>query len=630
MKTRSCGAVPLDGAHDAQRIALGNAACMHQRRGRGATARGSLRRSICAWGCAAITLCAAPSTSPAADVEGVQLATNALVLPRGGVLMVPLTADLPGMRWPDELGIELADGRSITGHVGWMYRKPPPNTARWTSEAGVLTIRPIRTRDDSAAVPFDDPLVGPWLLADLPLDATGPVTLGARTVPATWIDLPAALPRLNLGRQDQRAGAATDAIVTSARAWPDPGEPMAWWRAVLLADRLGVDPPPAPAASEVEFLAALHFEQMWRIALNDLAGVSRGVAAQCRDQLTSTCRDGDVEFAAWVTDAGDIGRLLTQLLSSRLTAEQLAATALVWSDAQEVVLMWPERSAGGRIALAIANISPASTVARVQWSVPGDIPVAVTLAGGDVTRVEVDRPPPPRHSMLLGGLSDDPQARPLEVLIDDHRDVLDLGARWRVVRPPAAAMGPLHPELTLDDVRDRRLGRTAPARITGAELRHVDGHWELFAECKRPENAEAGRALPPVLREMSDLRGCEALTVLLRDPESSMDEPRRGHVVTIPEEGRVRVYVGDDSVDLVVTRRSHEDRWLVSIVLPSAWVAPGFEPTTGIALMRTHGDGDGVETSPLPCLPWRIEPAFAEFDLSQWDTINRIPERRPL
>ena len=65
-------------------------------------------------------LCAAAaSAEPAA---GIRPAVDRAIAPAGGVLMVPLTAQRPGDRWPAAIEVALADGRTVRGSVAWMTR----------------------------------------------------------------------------------------------------------------------------------------------------------------------------------------------------------------------------------------------------------------------------------------------------------------------------------------------------------------------------------------------------------------------------------------------------------------------------------------------------------------------------
>src|SRR5262245_11732706 len=53
---------------------------------------------------------------------------------RGGVLMLPLTADRAGDHWPATLSISLADRQKIDGQVAWITAAPlnDTKTRRWT------------------------------------------------------------------------------------------------------------------------------------------------------------------------------------------------------------------------------------------------------------------------------------------------------------------------------------------------------------------------------------------------------------------------------------------------------------------------------------------------------------------
>ncbi len=69
---------------------------------------------------------------------------------RGGVLMVPLTADRQGDGWPGEMVLTLDDGREIRGLVVWLEPMLPAIRRRWTDDPRGLAVRAIRPTDDSS------------------------------------------------------------------------------------------------------------------------------------------------------------------------------------------------------------------------------------------------------------------------------------------------------------------------------------------------------------------------------------------------------------------------------------------------------------------------------------------------
>ena len=70
----------------------------------------------------------------------------------------------------------------------------------------------------------------------------------------------------------------------------------------------------------------------------------------------------------------------------------------------------------------------------------------------------------------------------------------------------------------------------------------------------------------------------------------------------------------------------NEQGWKLRIELPEAWVN---NETLSFAIARTHGDSTHIETTPLPCLPWRIDPESIEINLGNWGQVKKFPVQLP-
>ena len=202
---------------------------------------------------------------------------------RGGVLMVPLSAEQPGDAWPPTLLVKLDDGRTIEGVVAWVHPSPPRDPRRWTDDPRGLAVRRIEPGDDTTgrvnATPF--------LLAVLPLDARGPMRLGSQILHPRWHD-----PARRAPGEVMRLVAAPDR--------PDPDSPFEFWRWVLLAERLHKSPPSSDGFGEVGALVAEHYAGLWRLALTRLDRRDADLAARCLALLTWISADGPEPCAVWV------------------------------------------------------------------------------------------------------------------------------------------------------------------------------------------------------------------------------------------------------------------------------------------------------------------------------------------
>lgn len=519
---------------------------------------------------------------------------------RGGVLMLPLTAERHGNDWPATMRLTFADGRRVEGLVAWLT--PEPAVPRsWTAEPAAARVRAIEPDDDTAASAPAPGTGAAYLLARLPANGLGEIRFGGgQRLRPIWIEAPPAAPRRGA------AGVALDAIASDDR--PDPHSPFTQWRWALLADRLGLDPPPPERFGDgVGCLVAEHDAALWRAGLARLESQSPGVASACRDLLTATCRDGDRAIAAWVADPRRTGALLSLLLARDGEGPELVDAALRWADEQETFLVWPEPGDDRRVTVAFANPSLEPGVATLAWDRGGEIPIAVELPAGRVTRVALERPP--ADDGAGGGAGASPAATPpiTQVLIVEIAGRSRQLAFYRpllTAAPPGVFFPPLQPPITLLQTQTGRPAPIVPERATLAHLRRREGRWEIFLECRRPVPTDGQR-------RPGDDRA-EAITLLL----GLEGAPGRAVALTVPEQGSWELSRGVDDGTLEVHRRSGADRWLCRVVLPDAWI-PGVGPLL-VGMRRSHGDNDAFETGPYQSLPWRDEPGRAAIELGRW------------
>lgn len=579
-----------------------------------------------------------PPNGFAAPVRGISTQATSPVVPvtpEGGVLMLPLIAERPGDSWPRTLPLVLEDGREITGHVAWIAPAPRRDDAQWTDSPLGLSVRAIRPddrtsagrspRQDSAPAGTVRSRAGmPLLLAELPPDAAGSIRLLNQTLHPRWLSAAGADEKS--GRKPAADSDASDMLQRErALDRPDPDHPLEYWRWTLLADRKGKRPPPPDHLDdESRRLTALHTAQLWQVALNRVREHSRGVADHLRDLLTRVCTDGDVPFAAWIADPAAVNALLNILLDEKLNGPALVDRALEWADDHERPMVWLESATEQYARLAIVNPSFRPTVARLRWDDPDDVPIAVELPAGRLTRVRFER-----QAFDAVGSGDTQQAaapEPEVLLIDvDERTLtLVLDVPVHPVVPPGVYLPPLSPTLTLASVQQGRPPVLSEQYATTAQVRRLQGRWEVFVECRRPETGVRGDRQSDgrdgrLLEEAHEGEQVEHVAVFIGENERD-GEARI--ILIVPEHGEYQLARGSDHRALRVHRRSYDDRWHCRIVLPDAWLDTERGETTHLGVVRSFAD-NAAATTPMPAVPWRLEPGRLSFDRSNWDDVPR-------
>ena len=544
--------------------------------------------------------------------------------PRGGVLMVKLASTGATAGWPSTVPVVLNEHgteRELQGTLAWLSPAPAPHSRPWSWDGADMTVRPVNPNDDIAQVPRTDMVSGVYMLLELPMDASGVLLVGGRTYTPRWLHLPDALPNFSVG-STRRPTERLQAINAPNR--PVAHSPFTWWRWVLLANRLGALPPQAPAGNDAERLVAEHIAQLWTIGFSRLAGHSRGVAARCRDLLTETCRDGDVEFATWIARPRSVLNLLGILMASD-TSDILVDSALAWADRHIPEVVWVEQGFGTQVQLAIANPDPRPRLVEFLWSGRESVALGDELAPNEVTRITLDRPQDHLVSTLYPGLVDG-DVSSLNLMIRNNVLTLPFGPGTVPVRPPGALLGPFRSTMTLNELRSQLPDQVPVARSTYAQLRRMNGRWELFLECFRPTTRTRTQPVSDLIRSLNELRGTEAVSILIG--QSDNDRVPARHIMCIPERQQPVVLVGPRDEPPEVHRESYADRWLVRFVIPDHWI-PDDGSSLHLALIRTHGDGNGFETAPNACVPWRMDPDMVQINLEEWEQGGPRLKRKP-
>ena len=555
------------------------------------------------------------TASVSADpVRGIRSAVIEPIAIRGGVLMVPLTAQRPGDGWPERLTLTLADQRRVEGEVVWVHPIPVPMRRHWTEDPRRLGVRRIQ--------PTDDTSVGeggaPYLLAHMPSDGQGVLRLRRQTLRPQWHDPPV---RAGLmGATSAHRGALA---LAEAADRPDPHSPFEYWRWVMLAHRLEMSAPSPLAYGEIGSMVAQHYADLWQLGLSRLGTLSPGVVDACRDLLTQTCRDHDQSFAVWVADPTELNSLLGLLLDLRSSDRRVMQSALAWADATDLRLVWPQGADRDRVTVAIANPTFDPVVAQFTWRGADHLTVATRLEPAVLTRVHVDRPisPPPKPAVRTPLNTPESIHETLLVEINGRAIEITLRRGALMARPPGVLFAPLRAPLTLAEAQAHKQLAVPPDRSTLVQLRRLNRRWEIFLECRRP-TPPASEADLAACADFHDTRGIEAVTLLI-GPENPDGGPTV--VLTVPELGWRRLFVGSNDGTLQIHRRSYADRWYCRLVMPERWMAGRMLGRVELGFVRTHGDSDAVEAGPNTTVPWQLDPGRVAVDISSWADVPLDP-----
>ncbi len=530
--------------------------------------------------------------------------------------MVPLTAQRPGDGWPGRLTLILADRRRLEGAVVWVHALPVPMRRHWTEDPRRLGVRRIEPTDDTSGGEGG----APYLFARMPSDGRGVVRLRGQTLRPRWHD-PPVLTGL-MGATSARRGALA---LAEAADRPDPRSPFEYWRWVMLAHRWELSAPSPLEYGEIGSMVAQHYADLWQLALSRLGSLSPGVANACRDLLTQTCRDHDQSFAVWVADPTQLNILLWLLLDFTSSDRRVMQSALAWADATDLRLVWPQSADRDRVTVAIANPRFEPVVARFTWMGADQPAVATRLEPAVLTRVHVDRPisPPlePTRRTPLNTLESIHETLLVEI---NGRAIQVTSRRGALIaRPPGVLFAPLRAPLTLAEAQTHQQLAVPPDRSTLVQLRRRNRRWEIFFDCRRP-TPPASEADLAACADFRDTRGIEAVTLLI-GPEKPDGGPTI--VLTVPELGWRRLFVGSNDGTLQIHRRSYADRWYCRLVMPERWMAGRTPGRVELGFVRTHGDSDAVEAGPNTTVPWQLDPGRVAVDISSWADVPLEPIR---
>jgi len=533
------------------------------------------------------------STGTVEDRSPVRSQLTTPIGPRGGVMMMPLTHQRGQSIAADEIEVRNHLGDTVAFQLVWIGPSVSPDPAHWTSDPrGVVAV----STPDSARV---DASAQAYVLVHVPVSAQGPWWLNDQQLQPQWRDLPP---------QDDLARGGT---LTRERSLtrPDPESPFDYWRWVLLADQMGVEPPELEDFSISEQLVASYHTNLWMIGLARIEREAPATAARLKQILTRICTDGDHAFAAWPANPGELHRLLSGLLDESRSDQAIAAEAAAWATLHERPVMWIEQVTPSAVAFAVVNPAQDVVVARFSWLHEDDeIPLAMELPAGRVTRITMDRV----NEDLLATQTE----RVVRVQVDDWYEDYPIGAMHMSVRPPGLVFPPLQSALTLEQLQTGQSPAVRGTHATLVQVRKLGGRWEVFFECHRPMEQDAitievDQQQP---RSLHDIRSREGVMLVLGSEGQQPDVQ-----LFIPESGWYQLFSGENDGTLQVHRQSYEHRWYCRVVLPERWIESAMDDGVAvIGFVRARSGSATLDSGPYPVPPWRTTPGMLALRLADW------------
>ena len=512
---------------------------------------------------------------------------------RGGLAMAIVERTNPESSWPQSFDVRVADHPVQSAPCLAIQPLATQGAPAWSDPVQWL----------AAAQPTDQSWA--WIIVSIPVDAPrqlswpcpstppftssvlDPIAPGTLSVPDPVLD---AGPGANLENASPAARAPAEHIrdrITARELGraiaPEAGQPLDRTLAMALADRWDA------ALAGVAAVDPLAAERL----VHALASVSKGAAEDGREVL----------IASWVSDPGQLDRLLTGLEQSTrdVGPESAAAFARAWVDDQPLVGVWIERLSQEGVVLGAMNGSFENRVLEATW-LGADTTVTIPVLSGSYQSVVV---PVPAEA-----------ASSLKTLL-----VTSPGREWRFAVPPAVvpaqapgiSFGPFFRTATLAETL-QGVGSTATAEwATDARLRRRPSGWELAIEAHRPI-ADEGR------------------------DELIIDLPSRGARLVVPELGPIKIMSlasGQPLLDSPMNARRMErlsgaDAWSVTIELPMAWMGgehPPFGTFVPIAISRRIA-GMGQFTPMRPLVPWNERGHDVVVDVGAWPLPDEPATRR--
>lgn len=520
----------------------------------------------------------------------------------------PIVLQLEPIPGPDPAGravsAELDDGTRLRAEIHRVYIGAPVGPANWLAHARRWGSGSGMADADQRifARAIDIAIVEPIPAGDARVlriaGATAPLERRSPPDPGLIVRLAAGSP-LPLGIDSPEAMVGLFAALR-----PGLEDPTIRWRGALLADRLESAGRRAIAdriravnsAGLAVNALARSIEIRWRLALDRLARIDAGLAADVLDRLTMIVSTpvGAV-LPGWTPAWADSGldAVLDDLLNQSLSDTDAAARVRAWLAGRDEFIAWVIDDAGlsapgAGVALARAGV--------VDFSGRGGVAMA---------RLENESDPGPRLTVApyswgvvaaSGAL--EPGAGSMNVEYLGRSRTLSAAALALVADPPGYPIGPAFEPWSLGDWRAGSPVIAGGDRATlGLLRRRVGGEWEIYLECRTPNEKPTGDRV----RLWLGPTGRPNITLVIDARGFVYDERMES-----PEESAPRT-------PITITRNA--DRWSCVVDLPESAIEP--PGVVRIALDRLDDAGDR-RTWPRPLMPGQAEPGRAMISLTRW------------
>ncbi len=532
----------------------------------------------------AALVCAAHASSALAQISA------ALVNPaaaRAGVIAIPLVQQNPLDKWPSHCELKPTNGAPpFDGVIAWIGVKPIQIERAWTQSQEQLDIRPIAMAPVNQAPQESGSVV---LLAKTPSDIQGALKVGTSTVEPAWFELSEVEPD----------SAKLSLPLDHAYALPDPTAPAEWFRWWLLADQADRKPP-QPMGDQIQQLFALYRAQLWQAGIERIERQSPGVAAEIRERLTSISVESDAarpasRKASWIADADSLAQILSILISKDRSDETCMQSALSLIRSISTVTIWPESDDGRALHFTACNAAPEEIVLQFSWVESPNWPsLAMRLPPHGIARITIDRPAELMPDPLSGEAS--PIMGTLLMTWPEHSKRLQVAPARSIIRPPGYSLGLFLPALSLADAQVGKIQPVPSSWSTIASVRRKFGHWEIFAECLRPE-----------------VRIEDELEVTLGDSARAMAR------IQIGEAGVRKVHSSTGLGQPQVRTDSFSDRWRCVIEIPEEWLPmEGNGRPLVIGVSRFINGSVTRQTAIAAAPPWQVGPPLVQLEASKW------------
>ncbi|HEB61194.1 MAG TPA: hypothetical protein ENJ06_05150, partial [Phycisphaeraceae bacterium] len=253
-------------------------------------------------------------------------------------------------------------------------------------------------------------------------------------------------------------------------------DPLTYWRAALLADRLRMTQP-IPRFQKWDADLAGLITARWRAALDRLASLDIRLAQEVRRRLTLVCHIDGRDVPMWPMDDADLADLQRLLLNEHAQPDDLRLSVESWLDSQPDALFWNLPTGESTSAYAgVVNLSGHPLIVRAEWE--GDAWSSAYSATIPADQSELLKIPRPAF------LKNDKAA--LQLTAGSSRINFRINSGPQPCLPPGFISPTFARTLTLSSFRKGRYIVDSPEDATRVMVRKTSQQWELFIECRTP------------------------------------------------------------------------------------------------------------------------------------------------